>query len=169
MVHKGLRGAVAASICGQSMMGIVSGIVIIWLLLSAAIVMTRKHTPYGRRILPSASMNGHQILGHPDGRIMFSVYTSAVFTALATSWSGTREPVFYVGSRISLTTIASVVTEHRHYGRQGGYIGTFAGAIMITVLNDFDDCQYPDSRAAIAQGLIILALVLISRGKKHNQ
>lgn len=173
---KGYAAPLLRSICGQSMMGIVSGIVIIWLLLSAAIVMIQKITPYGRRIFAiGINERASRYSGIPTGRIMFSVYIlSAVFTALAgyflVGYTGTS--FLDVGSEYNTTTIASVVIGGTAItGGKGGYIGTFAGAIMITVLNDFlTIVNIPTAGRQIAQGLIILALVLIySRGKKHNQ
>lgn len=47
---KGNAAPLLKSICGQSMFGIVSGIVILWLVFAAAAVIVLKKTPYGRKI-----------------------------------------------------------------------------------------------------------------------
>jgi ribose transport system permease protein len=158
------------------MMGVVSGIVIIWLILSIAVVIIQKITPYGRQIYAiGINEQASRYSGIPTGRIIFSVYIlSAVFAALAgyflVGYTGTS--FLDVGSDYNTTTIAAVVIGGTAItGGKGGYIGTFAGAIMMTVLNDFlTIVNIPTAGRQIAQGFIILALVLVySRGKKHNQ
>ncbi len=173
---KGNAAPLLRAICGQSMMGIVSGIVIIWLILSIAVVIIQKITPYGRQIYAiGINEQASRYSGIPTGRIIFSVYIlSAVFAALAgyflVGYTGTS--FLDVGSDYNTTTIAAVVIGGTAItGGKGGYIGTFAGAIMMTVLNDFlTIVNIPTAGRQIAQGFIILALVLVySRGKKHNQ
>ena len=173
---KGNAAPLLRAICGQSMMGVVSGIVIIWLILSIAVVIIQKITPYGRQIYAiGINEQASRYSGIPTGRIIFSVYIlSAVFAALAgyflVGYTGTS--FLDVGSDYNTTTIAAVVIGGTAItGGKGGYIGTFAGAIMMTVLNDFlTIVNIPTAGRQIAQGFIILALVLVySRGKKHNQ
>ena len=55
-------------------------------------------------------------------------------------------------------------------GGKGGYIGTIAGAIIMTILDDFlTIVNIPEAGRQIMQGVIIVLLVLIYSREKHKK
>ena len=55
-------------------------------------------------------------------------------------------------------------------GGKGGYIGTIAGAIIMTILDDFlTIVNIPEAGRQIMQGVIIVLLVLIYSREKHRK
>lgn len=173
---KGNAAPALRAICGKSMFGIVSGIVIIWLILATVAVIVLKKTPYGRRIYAvGINEQAARFSGINTGRVIFSVYIlSAMIAALAgfflVGYTGTS--FLDVGTPYNTTTIAAVVIGGTAItGGKGGYIGTLAGAIIMTVLNDFlTIVNIPEAGRQVAQGLIIVALVLVyGQNKKHRQ
>lgn len=173
---KGNAAPALRAICGQSLFGIVSGIVIIWLLMAIVTIVLLKLTPYGRRIYATGiNEQAARFSGINTGMIIFSVYIlSAMVAAMAgfflVGYTGTS--FLDVGTPYNTTTIAAVVIGGTAItGGKGGYTGTLVGAVIMTVLNDFlTIVNIPEAGRQIAQGVIILALVLIySRDKKNRQ
>lgn len=173
---KGNAAPALRAVCGQSLFGMVSGIVIIWLALAAAAIIVQKMTPYGRRVYGvGINEQAARFSGINTGAVTFSVYIlSAMIAALAgfflVGYTGTS--FLDVGTPYNTTTIAAVVIGGTAItGGKGGYVGTLAGAVIMTVLNDFlTIVNIPEAGRQIAQGLIILALVFVySRNKKNRQ
>ena len=55
-------------------------------------------------------------------------------------------------------------------GGKGGYIGTIAGAVIMTILDDFlTIVNIPEAGRQIMQGVIIVLLVLIYSREKHKK
>lgn len=170
---KGNAAPLLKSICGQSMFGIVSGIVILWLVFAVVAVAVLKKTPYGRKIY-SVGINEQaaRFSGIHTGTMIFSVYMlSAVIAAVAgfllVGYTGTS--FLDVGTSYNTKTIAAVIIGGTAIsGGKGGYLGTVAGAIIMTVLDDFlTIVSIPEAGRQIMQGAIILLLVFIySREKK---
>lgn len=104
--------------------------------------------------------------------MIFSVYMlSAVIAAVAgfllVGYTGTS--FLDVGTSYNTKTIAAVIIGGTAIsGGKGGYLGTVAGAIIMTVLDDFlTIVSIPEAGRQIMQGAIILLLVFIySREKK---
>lgn len=173
---KGNAAPALRQMCGQSLFGVVSGIVIVWLVLAAAAIVLLRKTPYGRKIYAvGISEQAARFSGINTGAITFSVYIlSAAFAALAgfflVGYTGTS--FLDVGTSYNTSSIAAVVIGGTAItGGKGGYVGTLAGAVIMTVLNDFlTIVNIPEAGRQIAQGVIILALVLAySRTKKNSQ
>ena len=82
---KGNAAPLLRSICGQSMYGIVSGIVLIWAVLAVIAIVLLHKTPYGRKLY-SVGINeeASRFSGINTGRVTFSVYLiSAVIAAVS--------------------------------------------------------------------------------------
>ena len=132
-----------------------------------------KKTPYGRKIY-SVGINEQaaRFSGIHTGTMIFSVYMlSAVIAAVAgfllVGYTGTS--FLDVGTSYNTKTIAAVIIGGTAIsGGKGGYLGTVAGAIIMTVLDDFlTIVSIPEAGRQIMQGAIILLLVFIySREKK---
>ena len=163
---KGNAAPLLRSICGQSMYGIVSGIVLIWAVLAVIAIVLLHKTPYGRKLY-SVGINeeASRFSGINTGRVTFSVYLiSAVIAAV----SGFLL-VGYIGTSYNTKTIAAVVIGGTAItGGKGGYLGTIAGAVIMTILDDFlTIVSIPDAGRQVVQGIIIILLVLVySREKK---
>ena len=74
-----------------------------------------------------------------------------------------------VGTSYNTKTIAAVVIGGTAItGGKGGYLGTIAGAVIMTILDDFlTIVSIPDAGRQVVQGIIIILLVLVySREKK---
>ena len=163
---KGNAAPLLRSSCGQSMYGIVSGIVLIWAVLAVIAIVLLHKTPYGRKLY-SVGINeeASRFSGINTGRVTFSVYLiSAVIAAV----SGFLL-VGYTGTSYNTKTIAAVVIGGTAItGGKGGYLGTIAGAVIMTILDDFlTIVSIPDAGRQVVQGIIIILLVLVySREKK---
>ena len=137
-----------------------------------AIVLLHK-TPYGRKLY-SVGINeeASRFSGINTGRVTFSVYLiSAVIAAvsgfLLVGYTGTS--FLDVGTSYNTKTIAAVVIGGTAItGGKGGYLGTIAGAVIMTILDDFlTIVSIPDAGRQVVQGIIIILLVLVySREKK---
>ena len=170
---KGNAAPLLRSICGQSMYGIVSGIVLIWAVLAVIAIVLLHKTPYGRKLY-SVGINeeASRFSGINTGRVTFSVYLiSAVIAAvsgfLLVGYTGTS--FLDVGTSYNTKTIAAVVIGGTAItGGKGGYLGTIAGAVIMTILDDFlTIVSIPDAGRQVVQGIIIILLVLVySREKK---
>ena len=155
------------------MYGIVSGIVLIWAVLAVLAIVLLHKTPYGRKLY-SVGINeeASRFSGINTGRVTFSVYLiSAVIAAvsgfLLVGYTGTS--FLDVGTSYNTKTIAAVVIGGTAItGGKGGYLGTSAGAVIMTILDDFlTIVSIPDAGRQVVQGIIIILLVLVySREKK---
>lgn len=172
---KGNAAPMLRAVCGQSFLGIVSGIVVIWAILAVVTMVVLKCTPYGRKIY-SVGINEQaaRFSGIRTGRVTFSVYLlSAVIAAMAgfflVGYTGTS--FLDVGTSYNTKTIAAVIIGGTAItGGKGGYAGTIAGAVIMTVLDDFlTIVNIPEARRQIMQGVIILALVLVYSREKGKR
>ena len=163
---KGNAAPLLRSICGQSMYGIVSGIVLIWAVLAVIAIVLLHKTPYGRKLY-SVGINeeASRFSGINTGRVTFSVYLISVVIAAVSGFL----LVGYTGTSYNTKTIAAVVIGGTAItGGKGGYLGTIAGAVIMTILDDFlTIVSIPDAGRQVVQGIIIILLVLVySREKK---
>jgi ribose transport system permease protein len=171
---KGNAAPLLKSICGRSLFGMVSGIVIIWLMMALITWLLLKKTTFGRNIYSiGTNEEASRFSGIDTGKTIFTVYIlSAVISALAgfflVGYTGTS--FLNVGNSYNTKTIAAVIIGGTAItGGRGNYLGTIAGAIIMTVLEDFlTILNFPEAGRQISQGLIILLLVLIYNREKQR-
>lgn len=171
---KGNAAPLLKSICGRSLFGMVSGIVIIWLMMALITWLLLKKTTFGRNIYSiGTNEEASRFSGIDTGKTIFIVYIlSAVISALAgfflVGYTGTS--FLNVGNSYNTKTIAAVIIGGTAItGGRGNYLGTIAGAIIMTVLEDFlTILNFPEAGRQISQGLIILLLVLIYNREKQR-
>ena len=172
---KGNAAPLLKAICGQSLVGIVSGIVLIWALMAAVAILVLKKTPYGRKLY-SVGINEQaaRFSGIHTGRVTFSVYLiSAVIAAISgfllVGYTGTS--FLDVGTSYNTKTIAAVIIGGTAItGGKGGYVGTIAGAVIMTILEDFlTIVSIPEAGRQIMQGVIIVLLVLLYSRERHKK
>ena len=172
---KGNASPFLKAICGQSFIGILSGIVVIWAVMAAVTIVLLRNTPYGRKIYSvGTNEQAARFSGIHTGRVTFSVYLiSAVIAAVSgfflVGYTGTS--FLDVGTSYNTKTIAAVIIGGTAItGGKGGYIGTIAGAIIMTILDDFlTIVNIPEAGRQIMQGVIIVLLVLIYSREKHKK
>ena len=82
---KGNTSPLLKAICGQSFIGILSGIVVIWAVMAAVTIVLLRNTPYGRKIYSvGTNEQAARFSGIHTGRVTFSVYLiSAVIAAVS--------------------------------------------------------------------------------------
>ena len=172
---KGHAAPFLRAVCGQSFIGILSGIVVIWAVMAAVAIVMLKCTPYGRKIY-SVGINeqASRFSGIRTGRVTFSVYLlSAVIAAMSgfflVGYTGTS--FLDVGTSYNTKTIAAVIIGGTAItGGKGGYAGTIAGAVIMTILDDFlTIVNIPEAGRQIMQGVIILLLVLVYSREKRKK
>ncbi|MCD7993996.1 MAG: ABC transporter permease [Clostridia bacterium] len=172
---KGNASPFLKAICGQSFIGILSGIVVIWAVMAAVTIVLLRNTPYGRKIYSvGTNEQAARFSGIHTGRVTFSVYLiSAVIAAVSgfflVEYTGTS--FLDVGTSYNTKTIAAVIIGGTAItGGKGGYIETIAGAIIMTILDDFlTIVNIPEAGRQIMQGVIIVLLVLIYSREKHKK
>lgn len=172
---KGNASPVLKAICGQSFIGILSGIVVIWAVMALVTIVMLKNTPYGRKLYSvGTNQQASRFSGIHTGRVTFSVYLiSAVIAAVSgfflVGYTGTS--FLDVGTSYNTKTIAAVIIGGTAItGGRGGYIGTIAGAVIMTILDDFlTIVSIPEAGRQIMQGVIIVLLVLVYSREKHRK
>lgn len=172
---KGNAAPLLKGICGQSLFGIISGIVIIWAIFAIVLTIILRNTIYGRKLYSvGTNEQAARFSGINTGMVIYSVYIlSAVIAAMTgfflVGYTGTS--FLNVGASYNTKTIAAVIIGGTAItGGKGNYVGTIAGAIIMTVLDDFlAIISIPEAGRQMIQGVIIILLVLLySREKKNS-
>ncbi len=172
---KGNTAPFLSTLCNESVGGLLSGIVVAWAVLSVFTIVMLKKTPVGRYIYSVGSnKTASRFSGIATEKVIFIVYIlSSVMAALAgfflVGYTGTS--YLDVGATYVNGTIAAVIIGGTAItGGKGGYVGTIAGAITMTVLNDLlVIVDIPQAGRQMAQGAIIILLVLLyAREKARN-
>ncbi|UOF92720.1 ABC transporter permease [Fodinisporobacter ferrooxydans] len=157
-----------------SILGIRTAI-LVWILLTLAVVVLLMKTTFGRRIYALGNNPYTSYLsGVNNKRITISVYAlSSLFAVLAgmmmTGFSGLS--YLGMGDMLLLPSVAAVVIGGTSIlGGMGGYLGTFAGAVIIYILQSILTIVHmQDAGRQILYGLVILVvLFLYGRDSKRN-
>jgi ribose transport system permease protein len=141
--------------------------VILWALLSAILILGLRRTVFGRRLY--AIGNNRQaayLSGVPVRAVLVASYTTAGLFAgitglLLTGYS--NQSFLRMGDGYVLPSIAAVVVGGTSIlGGSGGYVGTIAGAIIITLLQDILSIENrSQADQQILFGLIVLAMLFL--------
>ncbi len=167
---KGTPQGTAPNVILKLATGRVAGIpwaVLLWAVVSAVLIFVLKRTVYGRRLYaignnPRASY----LSGVPVRRVLIVSYTAAGLFAgitglLLTGYS--NQSYIRMGDAYVLPSIAAVVVGGTSIlGGSGGYVGTIAGAIIITLLQNvlsIENRSQADQQ--ILFGLIVLIMLFI--------
>jgi ribose transport system permease protein len=172
---KGSSAPVVSAISNENLFGIISGVVVVWLVLAVITIVLQKKTPFGRKIY---SVGSNPIASNFSGintkNVIFSVY---VISAIVASLTGflligyTGRSYLNAGSGYSTSLIAAVIIGGTSImGGKGGYLGTIAGAAIMTVMEDFlTAIDIPHAGRMIAQGALILLLLLLYAREKEKK
>lgn len=154
--------------------GVSSWIVVIWLVVAVLVVVALRYTVSGRQLYAvGANKTAAHFAGINAKAIFFACYIISGITAALTGmflagYTGTASAES--GAPYSMNTIVAVVIGGTAMtGGRGGYGGTIAGAIIMTVLDSIlTVVNIPEAGRMMAQGVIVLAMVLIyGRNKKQ--
>ncbi len=141
--------------------------IILWALLSAILIFVLRRSLFGRRLYAIGN-NPHAsyLSGVPVRRILVASYTAAGLFAgitglLLTGYS--NQSYLHMGDDRVLPSIAAVVIGGTSIlGGSGGYIGTIAGVIIITLLQNVLSIEGLDQAGQqILYGVIILVMLFV--------
>jgi len=142
-------------------------IVVIWLLLSIAVVAILSFSNYGRKLFyVGANEKAAFLSGIKVPLVKTIAYAvsgvSAVFTGILMA-GYTHDAFFGIGNKYIMWSIAAVVIGGTSLmGGKGSYLGTIAGAIILVLLESILTLLHiPEAGRRIAEGLIILLMITI--------
>lgn len=154
--------------------GAISWVVILWAILAAITIITMKYTTAGRKLY---TVGSNPVVARYSGisstKTKYVAYIISGITAgftglLLAGYTGTASAE--AGVPYSMSTIVAVVVGGTAMtGGTGGYVGTIAGAIIMTVLeNILTVVNIPESGRIFSQGIIILIMALIYGKEKKK-
>jgi ribose transport system permease protein len=149
------------------LLGVVPYIVILWVLLSALTIFLLNMTTYGRSIyaigtnVEAARYSGINIALSIIATYAISGALAGVTGALYVGYTNTS--FLNAGNAFMMSSVAAVVVGGTSAaGGKGGYAGTIAGAIIITILTAIlTIINIQEAGRKIIEGAIILLLVFI--------
>lgn len=154
--------------------GVASWIVVLWIVISAVVIIMLKYTTFGRKLYAVGTNRvAARFAGINSKAVFYACYIISGITAALTGlmlagYTGTASAES--GAPYSLNSIVAVVVGGTAMtGGKGGYAGTIAGAVIMTVLDSIlTVINIPKSGRMIAQGIIILLMVMVyGRDKKR--
>lgn len=170
---KGRTAPLISTISNRNFMGIIPYIVIVWIIFAIITIVVLRKTPYGRKIYSVGSnARAAQFSGTNSYGIIFSVYIVAAVVAAITGFfliGYTGESYLNAGASYDTQVIAAVIIGGTSItGGKGGYLGSAAGALMMTIFTDFlQIVKIAEGWRIVGQGVMILILIAIyARGKK---
>jgi ribose transport system permease protein len=148
--------------------GPVPVILLIWILLAAIVVLAERRTVFGRYLYALGSNRTVAVLsGVPVARTTITAYgisgvTAALAGILLCGYS--RQAYLGMGDPYLFTSIAAVAVGGASIlGGTGSYLGTIAGALVLTVLNGLLPIFRLDAGALkMIYGVVILLAVLMA-------
>ena len=142
-------------------------VVLLWAALAAAVLATERVTSFGRYLYAVGSSRPvAMVSGVPVTRTVIATY---VVSGMAAALTGmllagyAKQSYLGMGDPYLFTTIAAVAIGGASIlGGSGSYLGTIAGALMLTVLTGFLPVFRLDSGALkVIYGVVILATVAL--------
>lgn len=170
---KGRTAPLISTISNRNFMGVIPYIVIVWVIFAVITILVLHKTPYGRRIYcVGSNAKAAQFSGTNTYGIIFSVYIVSAVVAAITGFfliGYTGESYLNAGASYDTQVIAAVIIGGTSItGGKGGYLGSAAGALMMTIFTDFlQIVKVAEGWRVVGQGVMILILIAIyARGKK---
>ena len=163
---KGYRAPILETLVNSRLFGVLSGSAILWLLLAALIVFLLAKSTFGRSVYAiGVNAEAARYSGIHVNRILITSYMlaglmSAITGILLVGYTGSA--YMSTGSAYGMDSIAAVVIGGTSIsGGRGGYMGTIAGVMIITIITSLMTMlNMADSGRQIVQGLIIIVLLV---------
>lgn len=163
---KGYRAPILETLVNSRLFGILSGSAILWLLLAALIVFLLAKSTFGRSVYAiGVNAEAARYSGIHVNRILITSYMlaglmSAITGILLVGYTGSA--YMSTGSAYGMDSIAAVVIGGTSIsGGRGGYMGTIAGVMIMTIITSLMTMlNMADSGRQIVQGLIIIVLLV---------
>ena len=155
-------------------LGVLSGSVIMWILRAVGIVFLLAKTTFGRSVY-AIGVNA-EAARYSNIHVSSTLILSYIIAGIVTAVTGillvgyTGSAYMSTGSAYGVDSIAAVVIGGTAItGGHGGYAGTIAGVLIMTILTSLMTMlNMADAGRQIVQGLIIVILLVAvySRNKK---
>jgi len=164
---KGLASPILRFLGVGSILNGLPVIVIVWAILSALFILLLRTTVYGRKIYYiGANEKAAFLSGVKVNFIKTLAYAISGASATLTGafMAGYTQTAFLgIGNEYILWSITAVVIGGTSLtGGKGGYLGTFAGAIILVLLESIlTVISMPEAGRRIANGIIILIMISI--------
>jgi len=144
-----------------------NGIVFVWVIVAVVIIFLLKKTVLGKKIIMTGSNEtSARISGIPTRRIVLALFVcsgilSAVVGLLLVGFTG--KSYFGMGDTYQFMSLAAVVVGGTSImGGKGDYLGTVAGALLLTLIQSaLTLFKIPYGGQLAIQGLIIFVLVVV--------
>ena len=171
----GHASEILSAIANQKLFGMMNGVTIIWIVLSALTILLLHYTTFGRSVYAvGTNPEGARYAGINTPLVMLVVYVIAAVTAGITGFlflGYTESGYLSTAASYSMDSIAAVVVGGTSImGGSGGYVGTIAGVGIMMILNSLMTILHmAEAGKQVVQGLLIIILLVVvyGRRKKH--
>ncbi len=145
----------------------VANSVLVWLLISAALVFMLTRTPFGRYIYATGNREAAAYLSGINTRLV--LIGSFVICSMCAALSGlliagySSKAFQAMGDAYLLPAIAAVVVGGTNIlGGQGRYMGTVVGTVLIVLLQSvLSVAQMPEAGRQVIYGVVIIVMLLV--------
>lgn len=157
---------IVTKIFSESIIFGISNTVFIWILMGALMWILLNRTPYGKKLY---AIGANRTAARLSGvRVPWMVTSTFALSGMLSAFGGFvllsyTETVFLnLGGPYLLPSVAAVVVGGTPLsGGQGGYMGTIAGALLLTVIDSLlTTLQLPEFARQVFYGAILLLLLL---------
>lgn len=173
---KGGPSPAASAVTTTKIFSILPGIVVLWAVLAAAVHLVLTKTSYGKQLYAmGANKNAAFLAGIKVKKIKIITYTlCGLMSAFAGFWLCAYNGVVYVnaGSSYVMPSVAAVVIGGTSLaGGKGSYLGTVAGAVILTIINSLLVMADTDEAGRFMMNglLLIVLLAVYTRQPKNRQ
>ena len=169
---KGETGAMLAEIAGTEIAGMLYGTTIIWGILACLCIFVLKCTTFGRAIYAiGTNPEAARYSGINSAAVTMIVYVISALMSVLAGWLlvGYRgRGSLNAGNEYNLSSIAAVVIGGTLItGGKGGYVGTIAGVIVMTVISSLMTLvNLGEWGRQVLEGVIIIVLIVAMSEKK---
>ncbi|MEG1012129.1 MAG: ABC transporter permease [Ruthenibacterium sp.] len=172
---KGKASPAMSEFANGKLFGFLNGVTLFWIIASIIIIVVLKKTVFGRSVYAvGVNPESARYSGIKVPMVLFSVYViSSVMAALdgafLVGYTGTS--YLSTGASYNMDSIAAVVVGGTAItGGAGGYVGTIAGAAIMTLIDSLMTVlNMAESGKKIIQGLLVIALLVGVYGRKKRK
>ncbi len=171
----GHASPILSAIANDKILGIMNGVSIVWIILSAATIIMLKCTTFGRSIYAiGTNPEATRYAGINAARVLITVYVIAAIMAGITGFmflGFTEKGYLSTAASYNMDSIAAVVIGGTSImGGSGGYVGTIAGVGIMMVLNSLMTIlNMAEAGKQVVEGFLIIILLVVVYGRRKKQ